>query len=139
MSSNSFEFNVTLPMVDASLPNSKDVVARRLQILHITAPSLDGPPPSQEVVHDEQYGVLPGVDVPELEIGGFVVSGDITVVAVVVSFIDDAGNESESSVARFEPKDTMPPEKPGVPIVTIVREIIENSSTEEPDTSASAE
>lgn len=44
-------------------------------------------------------------------------------VTVSIKDVDDAGNESDWASVSFVAKDTLPPDAPGAPSITLVREI----------------
>ena len=44
-------------------------------------------------------------------------------ITVSIKEVDDAGNESDWASVSFVAKDTLPPDTPGAPTITLVREI----------------
>lgn len=52
-------------------------------------------------------------------------------VTVALKDVDDAGNSSEWASVSFVAKDTLPPETPGAPTVTLVEEVADPAPVED--------
>lgn len=83
---------------------SPDVVKRVLSV------TLDGVETQTEVASETTKFLLDPV-------------AEGTKVVVALKDVDDSGNSSGWAITSFVAKDTIPPETPGQPVVTLVREV----------------